>query len=68
MRWELLKFEVGSHYPSSRAGYNVEFRMHPQFEPKFAAIALNNKDCPHPTFGATKKKTPAMEGASEKSN
>ena len=55
MRWEWLKYEVGSHYRSNRLGSNIEFRMHRQFEPKFAAIALNNKDCPPSNVGATKK-------------
>ena len=67
MRRELPKLGPGCHYPSKRLGYNVEFRMHRQFEPKFAAIALNNKNCPPiQRLGNKKDKMPALEGASKK--
>ena len=62
MRWEWLKFEVGSHYRSSRPGSNIEFRMHRQFEPKFAAIALNNKNCPPIQRLGNKKRQDASFG------
>ena len=55
MRSELPKLGPGCHYPSKRLGYNVEFRMHRQFEPKFAAIVPATKNWPLTQRAGNKK-------------